>query len=75
MDEPRDEFVPGWTLLISIGAPVLAASIAASCKELGLPWKFGLPIALALFVGESYFERWVDRRYVPSRYRRARDMA
>jgi len=62
--------LPGWTLAVNIGAPVIAIGIVGVCREFGLSWWIGGPIVAVVVVGGLLWERAIDRKYLPAQRRR-----
>jgi len=62
--------LPGWTLLVDIAGPVIAIAVVGACREFGLSWWIGVPVAAAIVVGGLLWERTIDRTYLPAQRRR-----
>jgi hypothetical protein len=71
MDKKTEQgTLPGWTLLVGTAAPVIAAAILAACREFGLSWWIGVPVAAGIVVGGLLWERAVERKYLPAQRHR-----
>jgi hypothetical protein len=58
--------LPGWTVLLSLAGCAAALAILWACRDGGLSWWVGGPVAVAVVVGGVLFERAIDRKYLPS---------
>jgi hypothetical protein len=59
-------FLPGWTVLLSLAGCAAALAILWTCRNAGLSWSVGVPVAVAVVVGGVLLERAIERKYLPS---------
>lgn len=70
MNKDDTKKLPGWTLLVNIGALVLAIMIVESCRDFGLSWAIGIPAAVIVVVAGLVLETLIDRKYFPTQRRK-----
>ncbi|EML1601373.1 MULTISPECIES: hypothetical protein [Burkholderia] len=56
--------LPGWTLAVHVGMPLLAAAIAVGCRGVGVSWWIAAPVAAAIVIGGLLWERSIERKYL-----------
>ncbi|MGC8213097.1 hypothetical protein [Ralstonia pseudosolanacearum] len=62
--------LPAWTLLIGLVAQLGAVSLLIACEYRAISWGIGATVAVALVVAASYFDRFIDRKYLPNQRRK-----
>lgn len=62
--------LPAWTLLVGLVAQLGALSLLLACQYHVMRWEIGAPIAVVLVVAASYFDRFIDRKYLPNQRRK-----
>lgn len=60
-------YLPGWTLLIGAAWWVIAPMILEASRDFGLSWYISVPATIVVVVVGSFAERWIERKYSPSR--------
>lgn len=58
--------LPGWTVLLSLAGCAAALAILWTCRNAGLSWWVGVPVAVAVVFGGVLLDRAVERKYLPS---------